>query len=609
MSKYETLIKILDELRKEAPGNYKRYHPAEGDKPGLDHARSRAYIHLYLKGIYGIDNFFDREKFITDDAQDGGIDAYFIDREARNIVFVQSKFRTTEENFENKEIEFTELLSMDINNIIEGETVDDEKKQYNSKILNMQKEIQKIEDIGRYTYKVIILANVKEKNGKFLRKLTGGFNFEVFNFEKSYEKLVFPVVSGCFFNADEIRINLSLENKEGGEGRIQYTVNTELNDCNILVTFVPLIEIAKFLYKYKNSVLKYNPRCFLGLKNNQVNPQIANTVTSKHSNEFALFNNGITILSDDTSINSFIAKKNSAQLIITNPQIINGGQTAFTLASLYEECNTSDDLNIFNEKEVLVKIITFLKDNKENQTEDEVKQKKIKLIENLSKATNEQSAVKEINRRSNESVLVSFQNSIYREFSLFLNRKEGEFYEGLTKKYISREQIIELSNFIRISASIKGDVKIARQSSENVLFKEANFKKYINYEEGYKKTVFGYLCYQYLTNIEKRLENFGMERYGHALRYGKYAVVNVVCRKFNDDWEKTEYQNNVRAITDQVLNKWKDFENYIIQQIDNSLYFYEYEDESNNIRTIYNFDGYYKGYTIDGNLQDFDFFL
>ncbi len=38
--------------------------------------------------------------------------------------------------------------------------------------------------------------------------------------------------------------------------------------------FVPLIEIAKILYKYKNSVLRYNPRCFLGLKNNQVNPDI-----------------------------------------------------------------------------------------------------------------------------------------------------------------------------------------------------------------------------------------------------------------------------------------------------------------------------------------------
>lgn len=614
MSKYETLVRILDELRKEAPESYKKYHPKEDDITRLDQARSRAYIHLYLKGIYGIDNFEDREKYITDGPQDGGIDAYFIDKETRDIVFIQSKFRTNEQNFENKEIEFTELLSMDVNNIISGEETNDDEVQYNPKILKMQQEIQKIEDIGRYDYSVIILANIKEKNEKFLRRLTGGNKVEVFNFEKTYENLVFPVVSGSFFNADEIRINLSLANKEGGEGRISYTVNTELSICNILVTFVPLIEIAKILHKYKNSVLKYNPRCFLGLNNNQVNPQIANTVESKHTNEFALFNNGITILSDDTQINSQIAKKDTGQLIITNPQIINGGQTAFTLASLYENCETTEDYNIFHEKEVLVKIITFIKDQQDGQTDEEIVQKKIKLIESLSKATNEQSTVNEINRRSNESVLVNFQNSIYRDFGLFLNRKQGEFYEGIKKKYISKKQTIELSNFIRISASIRGDVKIARRSSDKVLFKENNFGKYFNEEEGYQKTVYGYLCYQYLTYLEKSSDNNGIDRYeidkyGHALRYGKYAVVNVVCKNFNDTLDITEYTNNVQQITDQVLKKWKDFENYIIKQDNNSYYFYEYEDENQNTRTIYNFDGYYKGLTIDTDLKEFNFNL
>ena len=168
---------------------------------------------------------------------------------------------------------------------------------------------------------------------------------------------------------------MSLTNKEGNEGRIGYTVNTELSDCKILVTFVPLIEIAKILDRYKNSVLKYNPRCFLGLKNNQVNPQIANTVKNKSTNEFALFNNGITILSDDTQINSQVAKKDRAQLIITNPQIINGGQTAFTLSSLYEECIFNDNYSIFNEKEVLVKIITFIADDQNNENAEDIKQK------------------------------------------------------------------------------------------------------------------------------------------------------------------------------------------------------------------------------------------
>jgi hypothetical protein len=52
----------------------------------------------------------DRENFITDDINDGGIDAYFIDNQNRKIFFVQSKFRSNEKNFHEKEIVLTELL-------------------------------------------------------------------------------------------------------------------------------------------------------------------------------------------------------------------------------------------------------------------------------------------------------------------------------------------------------------------------------------------------------------------------------------------------------------------------------------------------------------------
>lgn len=354
VSKYETLIKILDELRNEAPQNYKRYHPNITNIVDLDKARARAFIHLFLKGRFGLCDFNERENYITDDGYDGGIDAYYIDSEYKKIYFIQSKFRTTEKNFEGKEIEYDELLAMDIDRIVDGEDTDEEGNPYNAKIQNMKKRISSIDDIGRYSYKVIILANLIGCKESKIKKLVGGFPAEVYNFEKCYKELVFPVVAGCFFKAEEIRIDLSLANKEGNEGRISYTVNTELSDCKILVTFVPLIEIGKILYKYKNSVLKYNPRCYLGLSNNVVNHRIEETVREKNTNEFALFNNGITILSDDTQINSQIALKDKAQLIISNPQIINGGQTSFTLASIYEQCMVDNNFEVFGDKELPV---------------------------------------------------------------------------------------------------------------------------------------------------------------------------------------------------------------------------------------------------------------
>lgn len=606
MTRYETLVQILDELRKEAPKEYKSYYPDDGDVEGLNKARSKSFIHLFLKGMYGIEKFVDREKFITDASYDGGIDAYYINQDLKEVIFIQSKFRTNQNNFENKEIDYDELLSMDIDRITDGEKTDEGDNSYNSKILNMQEAIQNIDDIGRYKYKVVILANLKEKKSKHIKRLTGGFAGDVFDFQKCYKELVFPIVSGCFFNAEEIKINLSLTNKEGNEGRIGYTVNTELSDCKIMVTFVPLIEIAKILYKYKNSVLKYNPRCFLGLKNNQVNPQIADTVKNKTTNEFALFNNGITILSDDTQINSQVAKKDKAQLIIMNPQIINGGQTAFTLASLYEECIQNGEYTIFNDKEVLVKIITFIEECKNNENVEEKTQKKLKLIENLSHATNEQSVVSEMDRRSNEKLLVNYQNDIFNDFGLFLNRKQGEFFEGISKKYISKKQIVDLPNFMRIAVSISGDAKKARQSSDVVLFRESNFKHYLKEGAIYKKYVFGYYCYQYLTDIEKKEKNYGVDRYGNALRYGKYAVVSVVSRSFKESFDIKKYESIAKENTDLILKKWLSFEDEITKKPSNEDYFYKYkEGESDSV--IYNFDGYYKGKTINKDLIEHNF--
>ena len=73
MNQYEILVNILDELRNEAPAAYRRYYPAPDEHEKLDNARSRTFIHLFLKVRYGLGEFNERENYITDDAGDGGI--------------------------------------------------------------------------------------------------------------------------------------------------------------------------------------------------------------------------------------------------------------------------------------------------------------------------------------------------------------------------------------------------------------------------------------------------------------------------------------------------------------------------------------------------------
>lgn len=109
MNKYDSLVNILDRLRYEAPQEYKKYRPNNNDDQATNQARAKALIHLYLKVNFGLLDFKSRERLITDQSYDAGIDAYFIDVDAKRVVLIQSKFRTSQENFENKNISFDEL--------------------------------------------------------------------------------------------------------------------------------------------------------------------------------------------------------------------------------------------------------------------------------------------------------------------------------------------------------------------------------------------------------------------------------------------------------------------------------------------------------------------
>jgi hypothetical protein len=243
--KFQTFVSILDRIREEAPDNMaKRYRPDPNDTEKVNQARARSFIHLYLKVMFGLTDFMDRERTITDGAFDGGIDGYYIDTDTKNIFLLQSKFRTTQQNFESKNISIEEILAMDVNRVLEGETADEAGQEYNGKIKQFQREVSSLPDVARYTYKISILANVNGLTPSKIRQLTGGYPAEVFDFEKTYEHLVFPVLTGTYFTASDIVIPVDLSNKSAGS-KISYNVKTKYGDCEITVLFVPTLEIGE----------------------------------------------------------------------------------------------------------------------------------------------------------------------------------------------------------------------------------------------------------------------------------------------------------------------------------------------------------------------------
>jgi hypothetical protein len=341
MTQYQILLRILDCLREEAPAEFSSFRPDPEDTDKLNAARSKAYIHLFLKVKFGITNFIRRHSYITDGPQDGGVDAYFIDTENKKLYLIQSKFRTTKDNFTAKSVTADDLVKMEIRRILKGEETDSSGNEFNSKINQLQSDWSDIGDQAKYDYNVIILGNLTRYNDAQIKRLLENTPYEIFDFERSYNELVFPLCSGTYYDPKEIRITINLYNKE--QSTLKQTVTTKYGDYDVRITFVPVQEIARTMLQYKNSLLKHNPRNFLTLSRNKINQLIRKSIVDIKRNEFAVFNNGITVLADKFSLSETTGQKYRGQIILTSPQIINGGQTAYTLAKIYEEYENSEN--------------------------------------------------------------------------------------------------------------------------------------------------------------------------------------------------------------------------------------------------------------------------
>ena len=517
--KYRILLRIIDELRREATDKYaKKYHVDGGDIDALNAARSRAFVHLYIKVMFGISDFETRERQITDGPYDGGIDGYYIDKDRRTIYIIQSKFRSVAKNFESKSIQIGEIIAIDVDRIARGEEYDEKGNKYNGKIMQLQRDIGEIYDVARYEYKIIIVANVNGITNEQLKRITGGYPTEVFDFAKCYDSLVFPIITGTYFKASDLVIPIDLSNKNSGS-KISYQVATKISDCEITVLFVPTIEIAKIMNKYKNSILKYNPRSYLDLDGHSVNSAIERTIRSTETNEFALFNNGITMLSDETYINERIGQKNKAQLVVKNPQIINGGQTSYTLSRIYESTPIDEVEKIFSGKEVLVKIITLLDDKNHED--------KLQLIGEISNATNKQTPVINADRFSNDVFHQRVQDKLFKRYGLLYEKKRGEFSEGIFSKYISEDLLVERNLFLRVFYSSNGNFL---KGAEKKLFQRNKVDGIdLNNDDSFDRFYIAYNVFKKIVSSRNLNKKVAISVYGKIFAYCQMFSGGDLC--------------------------------------------------------------------------------
>jgi hypothetical protein len=263
---------------------------------------------------------------------DDGLDGWYYDDENNIFHIFQMKY-PDDLNSEYNGTAGEELITFFNKLIIENNSFKNKKLQFvYDSYYNVKNPDIKIK------LNIVIFSQIsngyKESLSKDLDNLNLNPLYEIFDIEKLYnmyidendmEELTGKTIPFKILNGRHIEVP---SNEEESIGKA--TVVTLLGK--------PFAEIVKENYPH---IVAKNVRFHLGKTKNQ---SMINLLNSPENYKFWYYNNGITILCDNWDINS-----QDEEILLTNPQIINGGQTSKTL---------SENIEFLNDKTyVLAKII------------------------------------------------------------------------------------------------------------------------------------------------------------------------------------------------------------------------------------------------------------
>jgi len=288
------------------------------------------------------------------------------------------------------------------------------------------------------------------------------------------------------------------------------------------VLTVPLEEIRIMVNKFNDDLFRKNVRNFLG--DNICNRGIRETL-ERNPDKFWYYNNGICILCDEGNI---IPEESYIRL--TNPQIINGCQTAKSIEKFRGDLNG----------DLLVRIV-------ESKDHDFVNL--ITLYQNTS------NPVKKRDLKSNDPIQVRLKDELKMQH-WYYETKRGEEFNKMSKKYrwmkkyftstyFSHNKIINNENVAKTLASIRlePDIAVAKGSED---FFDKYYNQIFTQKTSTSNCLSPFILYNYMIK-----ETYGMKRRFHEFK--------------NESVFKNPASFYVLRLIYDTLNKQNNFEKKLIE--------------------------------------------
>ena len=242
----------------------------------------------------------------------------------------------------------------------------------------------------------------------------------------------------------------------------------------VFISLVRLSDFNNFITDEDGNIIRNifeaNVRDYQGKSN--VNLDIKSTLETKESKEdFWWLNNGVTVLADDVSA------PGGKELIVHNPEIVNGLQTSTELYRFFASENAHDD-----DRSLLVRVI--VPENEESRD---------KII----RATNSQTPIPKASLRATDSIHRDIED-YFKPRGLFYDRRKN-FYKNEGKKPADIVSLPFLAQCVMAITMQKPDFARARPST--LLEDNASYEKLYNKSNDVKS-------YYIAALLGKKIESF-----------------------------------------------------------------------------------------------------
>lgn len=359
---------------------------------------------------------------------DYGIDAVYIDEDNKIIKLFNFKYR---ENFTGSTKEGDIFSGTRFFSVIESENTNGLDILTKSKVDLI---IDKLKQKEEYELILYLVANVNETfnmNNVGLESFKDTFGLRI-------EQIVLDdIIAFVSDNPANEKAKLIVDS----QSLMTYETNSYSTNKSFLVK-LSLVDVARItcnneeyrldpnlevdeLQKAKlNLKLLYeNVRGYLG--NTKYNKNIINTIMNT-SEEFFMYNNGITLVANNISSREINGRKKQ-EIILDGFQIVNGGQT---IRSIFDFINDSFDAEKLADASVLVRIF---------QTSDDVN-----LKNSIAEYTNSQNAISSSDLKSVNKIQIQIEAAL-KEKGIFYKRKSGDVGDDNNYSYIiSKEKLAQI---------------------------------------------------------------------------------------------------------------------------------------------------------------------